>query len=492
MAYSYQHVPLPDGDVGSVRVGQPEGGGALTVSGAMALAKGALQSVTVRLIGEVSEVSDKPGYKAVYFTVKDERASLPCMMWNNRYRATGVCLAVGQLVELSGRFSLYEAKGRMNFDVFSVALAGEGNLRMQVANLARKLQAEGLTSPDRKRPLPKYPQVIGVVTSPRGDAVHDVLRTLRRRWPLARVVLAGVPVEGAVAPSALCEGLRCVVSAGAQVVLFVRGGGSFEDMLPFSDESVARMVAACPVPVVTGIGHEPDTCIADMVADVRASTPTQAAQFASPSPEELQALFDSFAKGMAAGLSRAVSAAQLRLSTVAHRPLFTDPEALLANQAIGLDQAWDRLARVLPRLTDGPAAALGYERARLRGVGAGFGVQACSDLEGRRRRLSVCAEGFGKSAAQSLSHLRQRLLTVGAGMIAPYEGALSLGASRLHDLSPLTSIARGFAMATTEGGRLVRSVGQVSVGQQIEVTLVDGVLDCTVAGKQEKELSWSK
>ena len=118
--------------------------------------------------------------------------------------------------------------------------------------------------------------------------------------------------------------------------------------------------------------------------------------------------------------------------------------------------------------------------------------EACSDLEGRRRRLSVCAEGFGKSAAQSLSHLRQRLLTVGAGMIAPYEGALSLGASRLHDLSPLTSIARGFAMATTEGGRLVRSVGQVSVGQQIEVTLVDGVLDCTVAGKQEKELSWSK
>mgnify|MGYP000414752984 FL=1 len=116
----------------------------LSVSGAMALAKGALEGVTVRLVGEVSEVSNKPGYKAVYFTVKDASASLPCMMWNNRYRSAGVELRVGMLVELSGRFTLYAAKGRMNFDVFSVSLAGEGNLRLQVANLARKLQAEGL------------------------------------------------------------------------------------------------------------------------------------------------------------------------------------------------------------------------------------------------------------------------------------------------------------------------------------------------------------
>lgn len=496
MPYRYQHVPLRDGEAPGIAApavsGGPHEGGALTVSGAMALAKGALQSVTVRLIGEVSEVSDKPGYKAVYFTVKDERASLPCMMWNNRYRASGVRLAVGQLVELSGRFSLYEAKGRMNFDVSDVALAGEGNLRMQVANLARKLQAEGLTAPERKRPLPKYPQVIGVVTSPRGDAVHDVLRTLRRRWPLARVVLAGVPVEGAAAPAALCEGLRCVVSAGAQVVLLVRGGGSFEDMLPFSDESVARMVAACPVPIVTGIGHEPDTCIADMVADVRASTPTQAAQFASPSPEELRALFDSSAKGMAAGLSRTVSATQLKLAAVAHRPLFTDPQALLADCALGIDQAWDRLARVLPRLTEGPAAALRYETARLRGAGLGFGVESRAALDAHHRRLVLAAEGFGGPARQSLAHLRQRLATAGGAMTTPFEGELSLAASRLHDLSPLTSIARGFAMASAPGGEVIRSVGQVSVGQQIEVTLADGVLDCTVAGKEEKELSWSK
>ena len=151
---------------------------ALSVSAAMSLAKQSLESLTVRMVGEVSEVSIKPGYKAAYFTVKDSSASLPCMMWNNRYRASGIQLAIGQLVELTGRFTLYAAKGRMNFDVFTVALAGEGDLRLKVANIARKLKAEGLTDPARKRPLPVFPERIGLVTSPRSAAVHDVLRTL--------------------------------------------------------------------------------------------------------------------------------------------------------------------------------------------------------------------------------------------------------------------------------------------------------------------------
>ena len=252
---------------------EEEAGAALSVSAAMGLAKNALEEVVVRLVGEVSEVNDKPGYKAVYFTVKDEKASLPCMMWMNRYQASGVALSVGALVELTGRFSLYAAKGRMNFDVFSVSLAGEGQLRLQVANLARELEAMGLMDPARKRPLPAYPETIGLVTSPRGAAVHDVLRTLRRRYPLARILFAGVPVEGPGAADGLVDGLAKVVFAGAEVVLLVRGGGSFEDLMPFNDRRLARTIAACPVPVVTGIGHEPDTSIADMVADVRVSTP---------------------------------------------------------------------------------------------------------------------------------------------------------------------------------------------------------------------------
>ena len=243
----------------------------------MALAKAQLEQCgTVTIVGEVSEVSIKAGYKAVYFTVKDDRSSLPCMMWMNRYHATGIVLNVGSLVEMTGRFTLYAAKGRMNFDAFTLRLAGEGNLRLQVANLARKLEAEGLMSAERKRPIPKYPEAIGLVTSPRGAAVHDVLRTLRRRYPAATVRLAGVPVEGRDAPQLSSPGPGCRRPSDAEVMLLVRGGGSFEDLMTFNDEMLARAVAACPVPVVTGIGHEPDTSIADMVADFRASTPTAA------------------------------------------------------------------------------------------------------------------------------------------------------------------------------------------------------------------------
>lgn len=321
---------------------------ALSVSAAMGLAKNALEEVVVRLVGEVSEVNDKPGYKAVYFTVKDEKASLPCMMWMNRYQASGVALSVGALVELTGRFSLYAAKGRMNFDVFSVSLAGEGQLRLQVANLARELEAMGLMDPARKRPLPAYPEAIGLVTSPRGAAVHDVLRTLRRRYPLARILFAGVPVEGPGAADGLVDGLAKVVFAGAEVVLLVRGGGSFEDLMPFNDRRLARTIAACPVPVVTGIGHEPDTSIADMVADVRASTPTAAAEAVAPAQGEIAARLQGLGAAMGHAESRRLDALSIKMERVASLPLFREPTRLFDGEALALDDLSDRLGRALP------------------------------------------------------------------------------------------------------------------------------------------------
>ena len=321
---------------------------ALSVSAAMGLAKNALEEVVVRLVGEVSEVNDKPGYKAVYFTVKDQRAALQSMMWMNRYQASGVALSVGALVELTGRFSLYAAKGRMNFDVFSVSLAGEGQLRLQVANLARELEAMGLMDPARKRPLPAYPEAIGLVTSPRGAAVHDVLRTLRRRYPLARILFAGVPVEGPGAADGLVDGLAKVVFAGAEVVLLVRGGGSFEDLMPFNDRRLARTIAACPVPVVTGIGHEPDTSIADMVADVRASTPTAAAEAVAPAQGEIAARIQGLGAAMGHAESRRLDALSIKMERVASLPLFREPTRLFDGEALALDDLSDRLGRALP------------------------------------------------------------------------------------------------------------------------------------------------
>lgn len=417
--------------------GAPEGKPqALSVSAAMQLAKGALESVTVKLVGEVSELNNKPGYKAVYFTVKDEKAALPCMMWLNRYKASGVQMAVGQLVELTGRFTLYAAKGRMNFDVFSVALAGEGNLRLQVANLARKLQAEGLMDPTRKQPIPAFPETIGVVTSPRGDAVHDVLRTLRRRFPVARVLLAGVPVEGKDAPRGIVEGMRCVAHAGAEVILVVRGGGSYEDLMPFNDEFLARMISKCYVPVVTGIGHEPDTSIADMVADFRASTPTAAAEAVSPSQESLDALFKGRGQALCAGAERSIEAMRKRVEMCASQQVMRDPNLLFANEAQTLDYLNERLLAAMPHYMELNSARL--------------------------------------------ASLVQQLAVLGPQLPERFSREVRVQAAQLDALSPLAVLGRGYSIVRDGAGAVLKSVDGANVGAPVGVQLSDGVLDCVV------------
>ena len=413
---------------------------ALSVSAAMSLAKSTLEDVVVKIVGEVSEVSARSGYKAVYFTVKDEQASLPCMMWNNRYRAAGIDLAVGQLVEISGRFSLYAAKGRMNFDVFSVAIAGEGDLRMKVANLAKKLAAEGLTDPSRKRAIPEFPEKIGLVTSPNGAAVHDVLRTLRRRFLLASVYFAGVPVEGASAAQGVIEGMRSVYRQRPQVILVVRGGGSFEDLMPFNDEALARAISACDIPVVTGIGHEVDTTIADMVSDFRASTPTAAAEAVSPSQEALQTLFASRAAALRSGAGLMVERSRAQVSQLAVRPLFSDSTLLFAAEAQALDIATDTLARALP-------------------------------LQVERLGLSV-------------KSLNDRLARVGSTVNDRFAYQVGQKASRLADLSPVNTLARGYAVARGERG-IVRHVSEAPAGSSLFVAVSDGVFDCIVKDTRE-------
>ena len=221
----------------------------LSISEALDVAKGSLEKLKLRVLGEVSEVNVKPGYANAYFTLKDETGTLPCQMWHDRFEKCGITLEVGMMVELVGRFSLYPKKGRMHFQVFAISVAGEGMLRQQVAMLQRKLEAEGLMAPERKVPVPAYPMKIGVVTSPRGDAIHDVLRTTRRRFPLAHIYVAGVPVEGARAPEYIVEGMRACFRARVEVILLVRGGGSYEDLMPFNDEQLARAIVKClPAP----------------------------------------------------------------------------------------------------------------------------------------------------------------------------------------------------------------------------------------------------
>ncbi len=253
----------------------------ISVSDALNIAKTGLETIKVKIIGEVSQVSIKPGYKAIYFTIKDKKSALPCLMWKYRYEKCGFDIQLGQLVEVIGRFSVYTAKGRMNFDCDQICPAGEGLLRLKIANLAKKLEAQGYTSSSIKKEIPKLPEKIGIVTSPRGAVIHDVLRTLKRRMPTCHVYFAGCVLEGKDAHKQISNAISLLDKKELDVILVCRGGGSFEDLLPFNDESVAMSIVNCKTPVVTGIGHEVDTTISDLVSDLRASTPTSAAESVS-------------------------------------------------------------------------------------------------------------------------------------------------------------------------------------------------------------------
>lgn len=433
---------------------------ALSVSAAITIAKSLLQQHAFRITGEVSELSDKPGYKAVYFTIKDSNATLSCLMWKNRYVQAGVPLRIGAKVVITGKFTIFAPKGRMNFEVSSLSLAGDGDLRAQVAALAEKLRQEGLMDTARKRPLIPYPQRIGLVTSPRGAAVHDVLRTLRRRFPAAEILLAGVPVEGKQAPQDMIAALRTVVAAGAEEVLLVRGGGSFEDLMPFNNEALARAIAQCPVPVITGIGHEPDTSIADMVADYRASTPTAAAEAVSPHQNDVMLLLDEYARRMQSVMVSRLNRSDEYVNQIAARPVFKDPLSLFATDFQMLDVLQMSLDRSLNRYLP---------------------VQV-QNLDQVSHALNQAELSLLRRYQDSLSSLETMLTKVGASSLEPRLSEVALMAARLHDLSPLKTLARGWSIAHNAQGDVVQSVTQVKPGDRLSVRVKDGLIDTSVIG----------
>ncbi len=417
----------------------------LSVSAAVRLTNSILHEHTFIIEGEVSELNNKPGYKAVYFTIKDEDASLPCMMWKNRFQASGIDLHLGVKVQVTGSFNVYAPTGRMSFDVARLVLAGEGDLRARVAQLAEKLRKEGLMDVSRKRPIPQLPQSIGLVTSPRGAVVHDVLRTLRRRYPLARVVFAGVPVEGANAAQQLSMALTSVAATDVEVILLVRGGGSFENFMPFNDEGLARTIASCSKPVVTGIGHEPDTTIADMVADLRASTPTGAAQAVSPQAGELQELLQNQALRLSGSLTQRLNTSAAFLGSIGSRPLCKHPTTLYASEMQTVDLMQETMERLGKTFT-----------------------------QKQNHSLDLAASAF---------------VRIGKSLVVPYQSQAAVITSRLNDLSPLKILERGWSITRDNQGTIIKSVTQVKPQDHITVQLLDGVLACQIEDEGISELS---
>src|SRR6266498_4734715 len=237
-----------------------------------------LQDVWVQ--GEISNLS-RPASGHIYFTLKDSSAALKCAMWKTSAMRLGIALQDGKAVEVDGKIGVYEVSGQYQLYADQIRSVGEGALYQEFMRLKAMLEAEGLFAPERKRPIPMFPRRIGIVTSATGAALRDLLNTLQRRLPLVEVILAPSPVQGTEAPPALIKALQSLNAQKPDVILIARGGGSIEDLWAFNDERVVRAVAMSEVPIISGVGHETDFTLSDFAADLRAPTPTAAAELAT-------------------------------------------------------------------------------------------------------------------------------------------------------------------------------------------------------------------
>ena len=373
-----------------------------------------------------------------YFNLKDAEggtALIRCAMFRRAASLLGFAPADGQLVELRGRLSVYEPRGELQFVVEAMQQAGAGALFEQFLRIKAKLEAEGLFDVARKRALPAYPNAVGVVTSLGAAALHDVLTALARRAPQVRVVVYPSLVQGAEAPQQLAAAVALASQrAEVDVLIVCRGGGSLEDLWAFNDERVVRAICAAAMPVVSGVGHETDVTLTDFAADLRAPTPTAAAELAAPTRDACLQTLEAYAELMRRRVHDAIDQNAQRLDRAALR---------LSRPAQGVRQQSERLMRLAHRLATHAPRATQAQRVRL--------ATAQSDLQ--------------HATAMHLAAQRQRLEAL---------------AARLRALDPSQVLARGYAWLSNAEGTPVMSMRQLSVGTALRAVLNDGAAEVQV------------
>jgi exodeoxyribonuclease VII large subunit len=311
--------------------------------GIRTLLEGHFPSVWVE--GEASNLS-RPRSGHVYFTLKDDRAAIGCVVWRSSAGRLPQEFADGMKVTVRGRIAVYEPQGRYQIICDSVRAAGIGELQRRFEELVAKLRAEGLFDPERKRPLPNYPRTIGIVTSPTGAAVRDMLRILRRRLPGVRIVLAPCRVQGAGSAEEVAASVARLNAGGLCDLLLVgRGGGSLEDLWAFNEEVVARAVAESRTPVISAVGHETDLTICDLVADLRAATPSEAAEAAVPVADEVATALRGLLRRLNAALRGRLGVEALRVRNLMERPVLRDPRTTVLLRAQRVDELAARARR---------------------------------------------------------------------------------------------------------------------------------------------------
>lgn len=409
--------------------------------------------------GELSNVA-RPASGHLYFTLKDAGAQVRCAMFKPRSTWLRFRPADGMHVLARARVSLYEARGEFQLLVDSLEEAGDGVLRRAFEALKARLLAEGLFDASAKRPLPRWPRRIGVITSATGAAVRDVLSVLARRFPLLEVDVLPVPVQGKEAPPAIVAMLQAASRAARHdVLLLARGGGSLEDLMAFNDEAVARAIRASAVPVVSAIGHETDFTIADFAADLRAPTPSAAAELLVPDSNDLSRALDRQRGRLLHGLQRRIDVPSQRVDQLWARLQAQHPQARLA-------RAVERLGTLRRRLLERGNAIIERRNARLAPL---------------RARVDA------RHPAYRLAQLRQRTDALGDRLRIAMASGLDRRSARaaalaraLHAVSPLATLERGFAVLVDASGAIVRSVGQVRSGDLLHARVADGHFDVVV------------
>ena len=404
--------------------------------GAMArdLLEGSFPLVWVE--GELGGVS-KPASGHLYFNLKDARAQLRCALFRPKSQYLPFIPRDGMQVLVRGRLTVYEARGDLQLIVDHMEEVGEGALRRAYEELKTKLAAEGLFDAMRKRALPKFVRRLGVITSPSGAAVRDVLHVLQRRFPLIDVEIIPVPVQGAAAAPAIVQALRWAGASGRyDALLLTRGGGSLEDLWCFNDEAVARAVVASPVPVVSAIGHEIDTTLADFAADLRAPTPSAAAELLVPDRMELFAVLHRQRARLDESMRRRLDAPMQRA-----------------------DRAWLRLQALRPH------ARLKRGATRLQELRRRLEDQLLRPLARRHETIDALAARLRRGYFERFEQRRLHLHGL---------------ARALDAVSPLATLHRGFAILRDADGTIVRSVAQAHPDQRLDATVSDGLIKLRV------------
>ena len=420
----------------------------------------------VWLEGELSNFS-APSSGHWYFSLKDREAQIRCAMFRMKNQGLAFTPKAGQHVLVRGRVTMYEARGDYQLIVEHMEEAGIGALKREFERLKAKLAAEGLFAVDCKRELPRFPRRIGVVTSPTGAAIRDVLHILARRFPPAGVIIYPTDVQGAAAVPGIIRALaHANARAECDVLIVARGGGSIEDLWAFNDEGVARAIRSSAIPVVSGIGHEVDFTIADFVADARAPTPSGAAELVVPDRAACLDVLSRTADRLLVGMRRELRTVTSRFDAAASRLKLMHPGARLLQQEQRLDDLEQRLVGAM-------RTSLHHNRSRV--------SEATSSLHQHSPERRV------KDMCLKYETLSARLRHAWASRAAKSEHRLALAVRMLNTVSPLATLERGFAIVTRGAdGQLVTDAGSLQVGDEIRARMAQGSVRATVTGTDKE------